>query len=99
MLATAALLLFVPQRPTVTPDFGLQIALLALIGVVVGGMDRLAPATFGGFAIGFANSMVFSLLPTGQRVFLDSALYGLVIIVLLARPQGLFQRERQSARV
>ena len=99
VLATAALLLFVPQRPTVTPDFGLQIAILALIGVVVGGMDRLAPATFGGFAIGFANSMVFSLLPTGQRVFLDSALYGLVIIVLLLRPQGLFQRERQTARV
>jgi branched-chain amino acid transport system permease protein len=99
VLATAALLLFVPQRPTVTPDFGLQIAILALIGVVVGGMDRLAPATFGGFAIGFANSMVFSLLPSGQRVFLDSALYGLVIIVLLLRPQGLFQRERQTARV
>ncbi len=99
VLAAAALLLFVPQRPTVTPDFGLQIGILALIGVVVGGMDRLAPATFGGFAIGFANSMVFSLLPSGQRVFLDSALYGLVIIVLLLRPQGLFQRERLTARV
>lgn len=98
-LATAALLLFVPQRPTVTPDFGLQIAIVALIGVVVGGMDRLAPATFGGFSIGFANSMVFSLLPTGQRVFLDSVLYGLVIIVLLLRPQGLFQRERHTTRV
>ena len=99
VLATAALLLFVPQRPTVTPDFGLQIALVALIGVVVGGMDRLVPATFGGFAIGFANSMVFSLLPVGQRVFLESALYSLVIVVLLVRPQGLFQRVRQTARV
>ncbi len=99
VLATAALLLFVPQRPTVTPDFGIQIVILALIGVVVGGMDRLAPATFGGFAIGFANSMVFSLLPSGQRVFLDSALYALVIAVLLVRPQGLFQQPRQTVRV
>ncbi len=99
VLATAALLLLVPQRPTVTPDFGLQIALVAIIGVVVGGMDRLVPATFGGFTIGFANSMVFSLLPTGQRVFLDSALYGLVIIVLLMRPAGLFHRDRQTVRV
>lgn len=99
VLATAALLLFVPQRPTITPDFGLQIAVLALIGVVIGGMDRLAPATFGGFAIGFANSMVFNLLPKGQRVFLDSALYLLVILVLLIRPQGLFQRDRQTSRV
>jgi branched-chain amino acid transport system permease protein len=99
VLAAVALLLFAPQRPTVTPDFGVQIGVLALIGVVVGGMERLAPATFGGFAVGFANSMVFSLLPTGQRVFLDSAMYVLVILVLLVRPQGLFQRARQTSRV
>jgi branched-chain amino acid transport system permease protein len=99
VLATAALLLFVPQRPVVTPDYGLQIALVALIGVVVGGMERLVPATLGGFAVGFANSMVFSLLPKGQRVFLDSALYGLVIVVLLIRPRGLFQRAGLAVRV
>lgn len=99
VLASVALLLFVPQRPQVTPDFGLQIGLVAVIGVVIGGMDRLGPATLGGFTIGFANSMVFSLLPKGQRVFLDSALYGLVILVLLLRPSGLFQRDRQVTRV
>ena len=99
VLATAALLLFAPQRPTLTPDYGLQIGILALIGVVVGGMDRLAPATFGGFAVGFANSMLFALLPKGQRVFLESALMALVILVLLARPQGLFLRARQTSRV
>ena len=99
VLATAALLLLAPQRPVVTPDFGLQISILALVGVVVGGMDRIGPATLGGFAVGFANSMLFSLLPKGQRIFLDSALYGAVIIVLLARPAGLFQRERVTTRV
>lgn len=98
-LATAALLLLAPQRPTITPDFGVQIGVLALIGVVVGGMDKLAPATFGGFAIGFANSMLFALLPKGQRVFLDSALFALVILVLHIRPQGLFLRSRQTSRV
>lgn len=99
VLATAALLLFAPQRPTLTPDYGLQIGILALIGVVVGGMDRLAPATFGGFAVGFANSMLFALLPKGQRVFLESALMALVIVVLLIRPQGLFLKARQTSRV
>ncbi len=99
VLAAVALLLFAPQRPTVTPDFGLQIGTFALIGVVIGGMDRLAPATFGGFAIGFASSMLFNLMPSGQRVFLDSALYLLVIVVLLIRPQGLFQRVQQTSRV
>ncbi len=99
ILATAALVLFAPQRPVVTPDFGLQIAILALVGVVVGGMDKPSSATLGGFFIGFANSMVFSLLPKGQRVFLDSALYGLVIVVLLVRPSGLFQRENVTSRL
>src|SRR6185312_11010001 len=45
-------------QPLVTPTFGLQITILALVGVVVGGMDRLVSATLGGFAIGFVNSLL-----------------------------------------
>ena len=99
LLAAVAVLLLAPSRPTVTPDFGVMIGTLALVGVVVGGMDRLAPATIGGFAVGFASSMLFALLPKGQRVFLESALYGLVILVLHLRPRGLFLRDRQVSRV
>ncbi len=99
LLACAALFLFAPQRPVVTPDYGLLITLIALVGVVVGGMNRLAASTAGGFAVGFATSMVFSLLPRGQRVFLDSAVFGLVIVVLLVRPGGLFEQNRRTARL
>lgn len=98
-LAAAAMLLFSVQRPVITPDWGLQIAVVALVGVVVGGLDRLVPATLGGFFVGFANSMLANLLPSSQRIFLDSALYGLVIIVLLIRPVGLFQRDVTVQRV
>ncbi len=98
-LAAAAMLLFSVQRPVITPDWGLQIAVVALVGVVVGGMDRLVPATMGGFAVGFANSLLGNVLPSSQRIFLDSALYGLVILILLIQPSGLFQRNTVMERL
>ncbi len=98
-LAASAMLLFSVQRPVITPDWGLQIAVVALVGVVVGGLERLGSATLGGFFIGFANSWLANLLPSGQRIFLDTALYALVIVVLLARPQGLFHRPVTVERV
>ena len=43
------------QQPLVTPDFALHETIIVLVGVVVGGIDRLWTATLGGFAIGFAH--------------------------------------------
>ena len=56
-----------PSAPLVKPTFGLTMTIFALVGVVVGGMDRLASATLGGFALGFANSFVGAKLPAEQR--------------------------------
>ncbi|MQA74840.1 MAG: branched-chain amino acid ABC transporter permease [Solirubrobacterales bacterium] len=90
VMAAAVAVLLTVQRPLVTPTFGLQVTILALVGVVVGGMDRLWTATLGGFAIGFATSVLGEALPSDQRVFLPSAVFLLVIVVLLLRPGGLF---------
>ena len=40
-LAAAVSVLLTVQSPLVTPNFGVQVTLFALIGVVVGGLDRL----------------------------------------------------------
>ena len=48
-------------------------------------------------AIGFANSLLGAVLPSSQRVFLPSAVFLLVIVVLLIRPEGLFASKRHSA--
>jgi len=74
----------------VSPDFALHETIVVLIGVVVGGIDRLWTATLGGFTIGFASGVISALLPTDQSVYLPSVLFGLVIVVLLLRPAGLF---------
>jgi branched-chain amino acid transport system permease protein len=93
-LAAAVSVLLTVQSPLVTPNFGVQVTLFALIGVVVGGLDRLMTATLGGFAIGFATAFVGDELPSSSSVYLPSVVYGLVIVVLLVRPGGLFASSR-----
>ncbi|MGH3041359.1 MAG: branched-chain amino acid ABC transporter permease [Gaiellaceae bacterium] len=96
ILAASATVMLAVQRPLVTPSYGFQLVIPALVGVVVGGMDRLASATLGGFAIGFAAAVLGDALPADGRVFLDTALFLLVILVLLVRPGGLFTRSRAA---
>jgi branched-chain amino acid transport system permease protein len=94
--ATVAVILTV-QNPFVGPDFALRETIVVLVGVVVGGIDRLWTATLGGFAIGFATGVINGVLPTDKSVYLPSAVFALVILVLLLRPGGLFAWGRQTA--
>jgi branched-chain amino acid transport system permease protein len=94
--ATVAVILTV-QNPFVGPDFALRETIVVLVGVVVGGIDRLWTATLGGFAIGFATGVINGVLPTDKSVYLPSAVFALVILVLLLRPRGLFAWGRQTA--
>jgi branched-chain amino acid transport system permease protein len=96
-LAAAVSVLLTVQNPLVTPDYGVSVTIFALVGVVVGGLDRLVSATLGGFAIGFATSFVGARLPTSSSVYLPSVIYGAVILVLLLRPGGLFAPGRSAA--
>lgn len=100
LLSAVVSLVLAVQRPLVTPTYGFLVLVPALVGVVVGGLGRLIPATLGGFTIGFATVVLNDFLPSGSRVFLNSLLFGIVIIVLLARPNGLFAgRTHVEARV
>jgi branched-chain amino acid transport system permease protein len=92
LLAATVAVLFTVQYPTVTPTFALRETIVVLAGVVVGGMTRLLPATLGGFAIGYVSGLLGGALPTAQSQYLPSFLFGLVILVLLLRPEGLFTR-------
>jgi branched-chain amino acid transport system permease protein len=89
LAATVAVMLTV-QNPFVQSSFALRETIIVLVGVVVGGIDRLWTATLGGFSIGFASAVINGALPTDKTVFLDSVLFALVILVLLLRPEGLF---------
>jgi branched-chain amino acid transport system permease protein len=97
LLAAAAAVLLTVQSPLVTPDFGVSVTIFALVGVVLGGLDRLWTASLGGFAIGFATAFVGDLLPSASSQYLPSVVYGLVILVILVRPSGLFASRRATA--
>jgi branched-chain amino acid transport system permease protein len=101
VLAAAVSVILVVQRPLVDPQYALTDTILVLVGVVVGGIDRLWTATLGGFFIGAASSVLTDKLSSTHGVYVNSFVFGLVIVVLLLRPEGLFApfRTRPVERV
>jgi branched-chain amino acid transport system permease protein len=92
LLAAVSAVMLSVQDINVTPTFGLQDTIVVLAGVVLGGLNRLVPATLGGFAIGFATGLLGGVLPSNQVQYLPSFVFAAVIVVLLVRPNGLFTR-------
>ena len=89
VLAAVVSLLLTVSQPLVTPTFGLDVVILALVGAVLGGVDRLASATAGGFLIGFIISFLGDELPASLSSFSTAFTFGVVILALLLRPAGL----------
>ena len=98
VLAAVAGVVLSIGNASVTYTTGLYETLFVLVGVVAGGIDRLVSATLGGFAIGFAISLVGAELPSAgetpftSNVYMPSVIYLAVIVALLLRPAGLFAR-------
>ena len=88
-LAALAGLLLAPIF-TVYPQMGVEMILLAFIVVILGGMGSMGGSVVAAFIIGVAQS-VLSLWMNPQRVAI--AIFGIMIVVLIARPRGLFGRE------
>jgi len=98
-LAAVVSVMLTVSNPLVTSGFALYDTIVVLAGVVVGGMTRLLSATLGGFAIGFASGLLGGALPTNQSQYVPTFVFGLVIVVLLVRPEGLFAPRGSVDRV
>lgn len=92
VLAAAVAFVSTVETGAVGPTFGVPIVILALIGAVIGGIDKIYGALAGGFLVGFATSMLASWLPSDMSNFKDAYVFLLVIIVLIIRPSGLLVR-------
>ncbi len=94
VLAAIVAVMLTVQQPLVTSTFALRETIVVLAGVVIGGMTRLVSATLGGFLIGYLSGVLGGALPSELSQYLNAYLFGLVILILLVRPNGLFTRGR-----
>ena len=69
------------------PQMGDLPLLKALTAIVLGGMGSVPGAVIGGLAIGIVESVSTLFIPTDFR---DTVVFGLLILILLVRPWGLF---------
>ena len=73
----------------VTPPLGPSYTLLAFVIVIVGGLGSMAGALLGGVLIGVSEALAgLFIAPSAKSMFS----FGLLILVLLLRPQGLLGR-------
>lgn len=99
LLAGTAAIAVVSESGTVEATIGVHLVLVAFTAAVLGGMESLAGATVGAFVIGVISVVAESLLPAGARGYRDSVMFLVVIIVLMARPHGLFARTNRTERI
>ena len=74
----------------VTPFLSAEYTLLAFIIVIVGGLGSMTGALLGGLLIGVSEAVAGLLLQPSLKSMFS---FGLLIVVLLLRPQGLFGRK------
>ncbi len=98
-LAGIMSLLFVTQTGVLTFRMGVPIMLFFFIATVIGGMGSLVGAVVGGYAVGIVSVVLSAILPEQLRGFRDACVFILVIVVLLARPQGLVLTKAAKERV
>ena len=99
VLASTSAILLVLQTGSVSPTFGVQPVLVAFIATVLGGMGSLRGAVIGGLLLGIVTVALQAYLPLELRYYRDAFAYGSVIVVLLARPQGLIISRSVMTRV
>lgn len=71
----------------VTPFLAAEYTLLAFVIVIVGGLGSMTGALLGGLLIGVSEAVAGLLLDPSLKSMFS---FGLLIVVLLLRPQGLF---------
>jgi branched-chain amino acid transport system permease protein len=98
-LAGVVSLLYVSKTGVLDFQMGVPLAVAGFVGTVVGGMGSLLGAVLGGFALGVTSTLLQALLPETLQPSRDAFLYGLVILVLFFRPQGLFAPRATGERI
>lgn len=96
LLAGVAGLLWVAQRVSVDPLMGFTPVLKAFIAAILGGLGSLTGAVAGGFVLGFTEIYLSAFLPDDLLPFQDALALGLVILILIFKPEGLISARLEA---
>jgi len=86
-LAGGAAILYGLSYPKIDPLMGVLIGIKAFVAAVFGGIGNIMGAAVGGLLMGLAESLVVYY---GASTFRDALAFGILILILLFRPEGLF---------
>jgi branched-chain amino acid transport system permease protein len=88
-------ILFALNYRQVHPFMGEALGLKGISAMVIGGMGSIWGAIAGGLVIGLAETISIDLWGAD---FVDIAVYGLLLLILIVRPSGLFGSASAGAR-
>lgn len=91
-------ILYLANLGTVSYISGFNPLLIGVVATVTGGLGSLLGAAIGGYAIGFLQVMLQAYLPSGAAPWRDAFVFGVVILILLFRPQGIIPGSAAPAR-
>lgn len=89
-LAAAAGILVGTMYPRIDPYMGVMPGLKAFIAAVLGGIGIIPGAMSGGFLMGIIETLTIAYIST---TFSDAIVFGMLIIILLVKPSGLFGKK------
>ncbi|MGI6085939.1 MAG: branched-chain amino acid ABC transporter permease [Acetivibrionales bacterium] len=87
LLAAIGSFLYFSNYATVTPVAGAMPGLKAFVAAVFGGIGSIPGAVIGAFIIGISENIIKGF---GWTTFSDAFTFALLIIILVAKPTGLF---------
>lgn len=88
-MASFAAILYCIAYPQVQPFMGAMPGLKAFIAAVLGGIGVIPGAMFGGMLLGVVESLTKGYISSNLS---DAVVFGILILVLLFKPSGLFGR-------
>lgn len=89
-LAGVAGFLWAGRYGIIDPFMGFVPGLKAFVAAVIGGIGSVKGAVVGGLLLGVAEIGFVGFLPSEYSGYRDAFVFGLLLLVLLIRPNGLF---------
>lgn len=99
LLAAVSGYFLVAQTGSVSPLFGVNPVLIAFIATILGGLGSLAGAVIAGFGFGAVTVLFQEFLPDALVNYRNAFVFGVVLLTLIWRPEGLIPQRARSIRI